>query len=135
MIDVSATSISNMIIHKVGHQGRLEKNHFSNMVFKPDEKISLALIDYFLKPFKASTETFHFDHHMDIKMNEVYACCNNIFEKENFILNSLNIVTHLYNQSKHPNIKSGEVFIVHYDDIVFEDKILDAVGFFKSERK
>ena len=42
---------------------------------------------------------------------------------------------HLYNQSEHPKIQSGELYIAYFADCQLDDEITDAIGIFKSENK
>ena len=45
------------------------------------------------------------------------------------------IVKHLYDQSEHPHIKSGEVYIAHIENVSVDNIKVDALGIFKSELK
>ena len=48
---------------------------------------------------------------------------------------SKSIATHLYDQSNHPHIKSGEVYVTYLSDVVIDNEKIDAIGVFKSELK
>src|SRR5690606_23590357 len=50
-------------------------------------------------------------------------------------INSKKIATHLFGQSDHPHIKSGEVYVVHFSDVLLDNVKVDAIGIFKSELK
>jgi hypothetical protein len=41
----------------------------------------------------------------------------------------------LYDQSKHQNIKSGDVFVVHFSELLYGEEMVEAIGVFKCERK
>ena len=41
----------------------------------------------------------------------------------------------LYEQSKHPNIKQGDLYVVHFKDCILDGETIDAIGLFKSENK
>jgi hypothetical protein len=50
-------------------------------------------------------------------------------------MNSKKIVAHLFEQSGHPHIKSGEVYVTYLKDVLLDNAKTDAVGIFKSELK
>jgi hypothetical protein len=55
--------------------------------------------------------------------------------KDNFLEISQRISRHLYDQSKHQNIKSGDVFVVHFSELLYGEEMVEAIGVFKCERK
>jgi hypothetical protein len=92
-------------------------------------------MQYFLTPFKPGA-MFHLSHPDDIANNEVYACVKSIFEDgESFVEQSVNLANHLYAQSEHPKIKPGELYIVYFNNCIFDGETVDAIGLFKSESK
>jgi len=69
-------------------------------------------------------------------MNEVYNYVSAIFkDPDKLHEQSINIAKHLYNQSVHPKVKNGEVYIVYLQDCVIDGETTDAVGIFKSESR
>ena len=58
-----------------------------------------------------------------------------MFEGANFIETSKNIAQHLISTSTHPNIKEGDLFIVKFEDVRFENKHFQGVGIYKFEDK
>jgi len=92
------------------------------------------LLQYFLKPF-AEPEFFSFTFsNEDVKLNPVYNFAGQIFDAPtSFHINSINVAKYLYELSTHPQIKSGDLFVVHFSDVVIEDELVDMVGVFKSE--
>ncbi|RMG80803.1 MAG: nucleoid-associated protein [Bacteroidetes bacterium] len=136
MLNYSTIQIQETVIHRVGNKHRAEKNFISEALFPINPEIEQALLHYFLKPIKKSQELYRFQHASDLKYNEVYGYCQTIFEdRSRFLEQSGHILSHLYNQSNHPNIKSGEVYIVYFTDLLIDDELVDAIGIFKSERK
>ena len=94
-----------------------------------------VLINHFLLPFK-SNEYFNFFHEIDINMNEVFVCISKIFKDEKTLQEqSVNLAKHLYEQSTHPQIKSGEFYTVYFKDCIIDGETVDAIGLFKSENK
>ena len=49
--------------------------------------------------------------------------------------NSKKIATHLFEQSNHPHIKSGEVYVAYLSGVLIDNQKVDAIGIFKSELK
>lgn len=135
MIDFKDTSLTNCIVHKVGNKNREEKINLSNSELILDDSFESSFQNYLLKPFKIMNEVYQFHHEIDLKMNEVFVCADNIFEEENFIQNSANIAKHLFEQTRHSAIKLGELFIAVFEDVIFDGIVCKAIGIFKSEIK
>jgi hypothetical protein len=47
--------------------------------------------------------------------------------------NSKNITNHLFEQSNHPHIKNGEVYVTYLTNVNIDNNVVDAIGIFKSE--
>jgi 37-kD nucleoid-associated bacterial protein len=136
MLDFSTTRLHMLILHKVGNKAKGEENFISKAEYEPDEEQSQELLEYFLLPFKSVSELYKFTHATDIEYNEVNGYSSKIFRrKDTFINRSADILRHLYEQSEHPNIKTGEVCIAYFTDLIYENQQIDAIGIFKSERK
>jgi hypothetical protein len=95
------------------------------------------LKEYFFKPFREKEENyFRFFNDVDLEFNEVYKSVAELFLDHGTAHQaSKKITSHLFEQSNHPHIKSGEVYVVHFSDMVIDNKKTDAVGIFKSELK
>ena len=122
-----------MAIHKVGNKSKAEKNFFSENLYVPSASIEDRLFPFFLNPLKKVEETYHFIH---LENNALCNLATDCFSNsENFLEKSSRIARHLYDQSKHPNIKPGEVFVIHFKDILYGDEMVEGIGVFKCERK
>jgi hypothetical protein len=135
MINLNGTSLTKCIIHKVGNKYLDNSLKYSKTELLLTEELNVELKNYFIKPFRDNQQLFQFFHNIELKMNEVYTCCDNIFDDEDFVQNSINIVQHLFDETKHPSIKPGEVFIALFDEAIIDNVICKAIGIFKSERK
>ncbi len=135
MYDFSEAEIISIVVHNIGnkHEGEnliLSQDCLRNI----DESILNILHTYFLSPFKKDA-FYNFDSER-LEENTVYACVDNIFlNRECFYQESLKIARQLYEFSNHPNIKSGEFYLVYFKSCRFFDEICDAIGIFKSENK
>ena len=128
MIEISEAQLNRLSVHAVGNKSKEEGITPSAGLYDLDDELESILFNYFLKPFK-SEETFKFCHDTDLKLNEMYTYIQTMFaEPEKFHLYSVNILKHLYNQSEHPHIKRGEVYIAYFEDIILEGVILIAQG-------
>ncbi len=73
---------------------------------------------------------------MDVEFNPLYEIAEKIFENPKEIHEqSKKITTLLFEQSAHPHIKSGEVYVVYFDNMMLDNEKTTAIGIFKSELK
>jgi hypothetical protein len=135
MINFSNIILEKMAIHKVGNKSKAEKNFFSEVLYKPSASNEDKLLKYFLSSFKKLEETYQFNA-PENDTNTMFNLSKSFFAtKENFLECSQRISRHLYDQSKHQNIKSGEVFVVHFTELLYGEEMVEAIGIFKCERK
>lgn len=135
MIDFSESYIEKLTIHKIGNKYNNDGFHINTELSENDKETEDLLIEYFTRPFTKYNECYEFTHTSDLNLNEIYTYAKSVFDEESFIIQSSNIIKHLYNQSDHPHIKSGEVFIAEIHDVSTEDGDYNALGIFKAERK
>lgn len=136
MLDFSTVDIKELVIHRVGNKHNEEDFFISQSPFHLTDGLSLMILDYFVKPFMNLQESNQFTHEIDLSYNELNGICTDIFEDPNSLyINSVKILKHLHEQSQHPHIKTGDLFVAYFDDILYQDKMVSAVGIFKSENK
>jgi len=134
MINYDDAYINKIIVHRVGNKSHEEGITVSDELVFPNEALRNVLMDYFLKPFTKVTETYHFVHNVDIGYNVVNDLAKFVFNDQNdFKSKSVDILRHLYDQSNHPHIKTGDLFIVLFGDVLVRDELVDTIGIFKSE--
>ncbi|MFC2152061.1 nucleoid-associated protein [Bacteroidota bacterium] len=135
MLLFSETSIDQLVVHEVGNRHNEENIRFSKDLLKVDSDIKDLLSKYFLTPFKTN-EYFNFYHESDLNLNEVFHYTSKIFDDPDQIYDqSVNLAKHLYENSTHPNINGGEFYTVYFQDILFNNEPVDAIGLFKSETR
>lgn len=135
MISQETTNIDAIAIHKVGNKGTGQGVQLSNSLIKTDDTINQLLLSFFFHPFKTN-EYYNFHHDADIQLNEIYNYVTSIFEDPDTLYDqSVNIAKHLYNQSVHPKINLGELYVVYFQDCIVDGEQVDAVGLFKSENR
>lgn len=136
MIKRTRTTISKFIIHKVGNKFNSATNVFSENVINFDEESYELMKPFLLKPFGNVAESFRFNHHANIELNELNNYSTQIFKDESsFVENSKHIVNHLFEQSNSAQIKIGDVIIALFEDIEYKDVVTQAIGIFKIENK
>ena len=100
--------LTSMGLAKVGNQLREEPLQTSKQLCHFDEEEAELLTICFLKSFR-SLELHQF---AVLKANAVYGHAKTIFEnKEELLARSSEIAQHLYTESRHPNIKSGDLCV------------------------
>lgn len=136
MIDFSNTKLKNLIVHRVGNKSREEGTTLSNSTLKlQGEMLNDLMLQFFLSPFKHDN-FYKFQHETDLELNETFSYTSKIFENEKlFLEQSQNIAKHLYEQSTHPKINSGEFYAIILEDCLLGDELVNAVGLFKTENK
>ncbi len=136
MIKKNKAVISKLIIHKIGNKFNDTRNLFSETPVVFDEDSYRLMLSFLLKPFGNITESFRFYHHADVQMNEMFTYAKQAFQEEdNFVEVSKNIVTHLYEQSNSAQIKTGDVLVVLFEDVEYNEVNTTALGVFKIENK
>jgi len=136
MISRKNASISKFIIHKVGNKFNDTKNAFSNKTVDFDEASYDLMLPFLLKPFGSAVQSYRFNHHANIALNEINTYSTQLFNDEDAFEDvSKHIVMHLYEQSSSANIKTGDVLIVMFEGIEFRDITTNAIGIFKIESK
>lgn len=133
MVDFDKLFLKKVIIHQVGNKVRDEGYKISkSMVPIEDNNLKIILEKYFLQLF-VGKDIYKFHHDSNINLNEVYHFTKLVFENSAlFYEQSINIVKHLYNSSDHPNIKSGDFYMVYFTD---ESNTTRVTGIFKAENK
>lgn len=136
MISRKNATISKFIIHKVGNKFNDTKNAFSEKVVDFDEASYDLMLPFLLRPFASVVQSYRFNHHANISLNEINSYSNQLFnEDDTFIEVSKHIVTHLYEQSNSSQIKTGDVLVVMFEGIEFNEITTNAIGIFKIENK
>ena len=135
MIYAENNSIEALIMHRIGNKGMDEGYTISDQCIHLDSQLAMLLTKYFIGPF-ISGEFYNLYHEASLELNEIYNYATKIFNDfSSFHEQSINIAKHLYNESSHPKIKVGELYIAYFHDCIVDGKNMDAIGIFKSENK
>jgi len=137
MINLFNTQIESLSIHRVGNKSRAEAIFLSENTFNINDEITPLLKEYFFKPFRDKEENYYqFAHDVDLDYNDMFNFANEIFANPSNVHEvSKKITKHLYEQSNHPHIKNGEVYVTYLTHLTIDNNPVDAIGIFKSELK
>lgn len=138
MISFFEASLDLLSVHRVGNKVQDEFYVLSEQPLNiTDEVLKNLLIKYFLSPFEKANEAYRFTHSSgDLNLNELFHFSSMMFSDEaSFHELSGNIAKYLYENSNHPKIKAGELYIALFKDLQLEGELLDAIGIFKSESR
>jgi len=132
MLYLSEVVIGRSIIHKVGNKLEEGSLLLSEKELTPDDELQNILKNYFFSSFK---EPVYYQF-ISLDENPVYQSVGNIFKDDDqFVEESRKIAQHLFDQTYHPKIKHGELYIVYFNKCVIDDELCNAIGIFKSENK
>jgi hypothetical protein len=137
MINLYNTEIESLSIHTIGNKSRDEGVNISESPQKLNNEITPLLKEYFFKPFREKEENYYqFAHDVDLEYNDMFNIATTVFDNpDTFQKASMNITRLLYEQSIHPHIKGGEVYVAYLKNISIDNNVVDAIGIFKSELK
>lgn len=137
MINLYATQIEHISIHRVGNKNKGEGIFLSAEPFALNDETTGLLKEYFFKPFREKEENyFKLSNDVDVEFNELYKLAGTVFQDtSNAHAASKKIATLLFEQSNHPHIKSGEVYVTYLTGVHLDNEKVDALGIFKSELK
>ncbi|MFP9117641.1 nucleoid-associated protein [Flavobacterium sp. RNTU_13] len=137
MINLFNAHIDNLSVHRVGNKSRSEAIFLSETPYTLSDELAPLLKEYFFKPFREKEENYYqFAHDVDLDYNDMYNYVSEVFNNPGSAHEvSKKITKHLYEQSNHPHIKNGEVYVIYLTNLTIDNNPVDAVGIFKSEIK
>ncbi len=136
MLKHTHTQMQEVSLQKIGSKMKEIPNIPAEGTLQLEIEDKEKLQPFFLSPFKAGLDLMKFTHHIELSYNPLYNIINGFFQQEiDFLELSHQVLQHLYEKSNHPHIKTGELFVIHFTDVIFEDIHTDAIGIFKVENK
>jgi hypothetical protein len=126
-----------MVIHDIGNKYEGGELYLSSSDYLPDDtEIHTLLKGFFLAPFKRDAFYRFTSEDGDVAHNTIHEVAREMFhDQSRFHELSLLVAGHLFDQSNHPNIKPGELYVVYFKNCLLDDGPHDAIGIFKSENK
>ena len=137
MINLFNAQIESLSIHRVGNKSKTEGLFISQDPYQLSDELTPLIKEFFFKSFREKEETYYrFWHETDLEFHEMHGFASSIFNApSNTHAVATEIAKHLYAQSEHPHIKSGELYIAHIENVTIDNEKTDAIGIFKSELK
>lgn len=133
MNKINIKRIKASTIQVIGNKTREEGVSFATRL--TDLSSSEEFIKQFVENSFKTVDQKQFTYIDNLELNPVYNFVSKIFSNnELFIKQSVNLATYLYEQSLHPNIKSGEFYTILLDCIV-DNEMIEALLLLKSEHK
>lgn len=134
-IDLSKSRIVELDVNFVGNKSTLEPLILSRRPIVVNEDTSGSLNKLFIGNIK-SLDTYCFYHDSGIRFNVVYELVYSLFQGMlSFKDVSHKISSYLYDQCTHPNIKSGEFYLVRFEGCFIDGLERSAIGLFKTENR
>jgi hypothetical protein len=135
MLETTLSEIEQLTAHYVGNKLKEEALELSTKVSGMDKPTLKTLWQYIGGAFK-EPEFYQFTHPVDLEMNPAYELAKKCFANPDaFVEHSQSFAKLLYSVSSHPQIKSGEFFVVYIKRLGAANVNADAIGIFKSEKK
>lgn len=137
MINLYASQIDSVSLHRVGNKHRGESLFLSESPCILNDEQSGLLKEYFLKSFREKEENYYcFSHEASLEFHPVFEAAAAIFNDPTELhKQSQELARHLYAKSNHPHIKNGECYVTYLTDVMLDNERTQAVGIFKSEVK
>lgn len=137
MIDSSACAIQSVSVHHVAvNVDDVGVSYSTNPVSIGSDNLHEYLLQYLLGSFK-TPEFFNFNMPDDnLELNPMGNIAQEIFDNPNAIHeHSKRIADLVYMKSNHPKIKSGDIIVTYFDDILIDDEMVSGIGIYKNEEK
>lgn len=136
MIQLYEAIISKCIAHFVGNKANDDGVKIASEELSINSATLETMSDYFFKSFIEKEDYYSFSHQSDVNLNTIYSYVLSIFNNiDRFVTESANIAKFLYEQSSHPKIKAGELYVAFIQNCILDGCYTDAIGIFKSETK
>ncbi len=137
MLNLYNLHIEELYLHQVGNKNKNEALVLSDSQQELNDESNALLKQFFTKQFMQKEENyFHFEHETDLEFHSLYNAVSNIFDApHNLGGASKEIAKLLYAASDHQHIKSGELFVTYFTNVVIDNEKVEAIGIFKSELK
>jgi hypothetical protein len=130
------TVLEKLIVHFVGNKNNSGGFELADELVPLNEEMAETLQESFLSRFRNNRELFSFHHPDALHFNEVFQYSRNVFtDPGSFETSAAAIARHLYEQSNHPKIREGDLYVAYFNGIPVDGGVYKAIGIFKTEHK
>lgn len=135
MFQSSTSRLSSLVVHYVGNKLKDEDLRLSDDASGMDEPTKNVVWDFVTSAFKAP-DFYQFTHAADLELNSVYSIARELFKDPGRLVEqSSKFARLLFEASQHPQVKSGELLVIYFEKLVYNNISAPAIALFKSERK
>ncbi|MBU1665375.1 MAG: nucleoid-associated protein [Gammaproteobacteria bacterium] len=135
-MEIGESVVRSVILHQVGNRLREEPLVLADQCFTITEGISNVILSGYLRGIVSSKNQYVLFHESDMALNNIAHHVSVFFSEEiSFVELSQKLATHLYASAHHPNIASGDLFVILFDRIKVDGAYKSAIGIYKSESK
>jgi len=136
MIQFDNIEILKLAVHQVGNKILDEGVQFSARLADLEDETLINLIKrYFLSSFSGN-EIYNLYNPVGLEQNEIFAIASRVFNDKSLFFDQTKLISqHLYENSNHPKIKKGELYVSYFENVLYKDELVNAIGIFKSETK
>ncbi len=128
--------LKQLSVHYVGNKGNGQDIVTTKKPFSLGDDDKQIICAAFFGKFALDSDKYSFAHGSSLNFNEVYNFCLEALGEENtFHKNSVNIAKHLYDNTTHPKVKAGELYVCYFGNCLVNGAFVDAMGLFKTETK
>ena len=135
-MELGESVVQDVILHQVGNRLREEPLVLADQCFAITESISNLILGGYLRGIVSDKNQYMLTHESDMALNDVSHHVSAFFSKKiSFVELSKNLATHLYASAHHPNIATGDLFVIIFDRLKVDGVYKSAIGIYKSESK
>ncbi len=134
MVSSKTAVVEEFVVHRLGTEPNENiYNDYRAQLQAEDEQDFLRRL--FLKPFVTMAETSEFTHPVSLEYNVLHGLCSELLAGKDIVVHSRSIATHLFDVSRHHNIRTGDVFVVRFQGVGLHGETFPAIGIFKFDEK
>ncbi|MFZ2783479.1 MAG: nucleoid-associated protein [Sediminibacterium sp.] len=129
MNDLSTILIKSLIVHQAGDAAQGGRLFLSEKALETNqEELNQVLTHFMLKSLNEAEQ-----YRLDKESNIIYSAIRSLFEDDSrFLPVSQQVAEHFHLKSSSAFAKSGELCVVHFQQVPFADQFRDAIGIFHS---
>lgn len=133
-MDLTRSTVTQLIAHRIGNKLRDEALILSNSTSPTSQTLSSMLLGGYLNKISIDQNLYSFSHETEISLNAIRYYSKEFFSSNTtFIEASKNFARQLYEISVHPNIKTGDLIVILFENIEHNNHLRRGLGLFKSE--
>lgn len=135
MFDKTLSSLSDLAVHFIGNKSKEEELRLSAAQSGLDHPTRNIIWHYLQSAFR-DPAFYQFNHPSGLEFNNLFKVCQSLFTKnQDFLSASRQMAQLLFEVSDHPQVKSGELLVIYFENLRYGGIEAPAIALFKSEQK